>query len=260
MDVVEAGGVEVLHGADRRVVVGVPLGEDGGVDVDERVAVGLVVVALALLLLHHVALVVEVLLRHGVEQATVPVGLEPQGQLDGTGGHGLEVVGAVEPGRGVEAGALRHQGLEVLATAHVARTLEHQVLEEVREPGAAGRLVAGPDPDPDVHRDVGDRVVGADDDAQPVGERSSVDRVVQRHAGHPTASTRRRSAGTAGRASLTTQRCGGAPRARPPRRPRRRPGRWGCRGHALAAGRRWRGGRRPAARWPPARTGPGRGS
>ena len=81
--VVQARGVEVLHRADRRVVVGVALREHRGVDVDEGVAVGLVVVALALLLLDDVALVVEVLLGDGVEQVPVPVGLEPQGELDG---------------------------------------------------------------------------------------------------------------------------------------------------------------------------------
>ena len=83
----QARGVEVLHRADRRVVVGVALREDRGVDVDEGVAVGLVVVALALLLLDDVALVVEVLLRHGVEEVTVPVGLEPERELDRARGH-----------------------------------------------------------------------------------------------------------------------------------------------------------------------------
>ena len=201
MDVLEARGVEVLHRADRRVVVGVALGEERGVDVDERVAVGLVVVPLALLLLDDVALVVEVLLRHGVEEVAVPVGLEPEGELDGPGGDGLEVVGAVEPRRRVEPAALGHQRLEVLAAAHVARALEHQVLEEVREAGATGRLVARPDPDPEVHRDVRDGVVGAHDDPQPVGQRAAVDGVVQRHGGHPT-SARRRPTGGSGSAGV----------------------------------------------------------
>ena len=38
---------------------GMALGEEGGVDVAHDIAVGDVVVALALLLLHHIALVVE---------------------------------------------------------------------------------------------------------------------------------------------------------------------------------------------------------
>ncbi len=78
---------EVLHRPDRRVVVRVPLGEDGGVDVDERGAVRLVVVPLALLLLDDVALVVEVLLGQRVEEVGVPVGLEPERELEGALGH-----------------------------------------------------------------------------------------------------------------------------------------------------------------------------
>ena len=137
--VLEAGRVEVLHRPDRRVVVGVPGGEHRGVHLDEGRAVGHVVVALALLLLDHVPLVVEVLLRDRVEQVPVPVGLHPEGQLVGTLGDGLEVVGAVEPGRRVEAAALGHQPGEVLAAGDVPRPLEHQVLEEVGEAGAPGR-------------------------------------------------------------------------------------------------------------------------
>jgi len=177
----QARGVEVLHRPDGRVVVGVPLREGRGVEVDQGVAVGLVVIALALLLLDHVALVVQVLLGHGVEEVPVPVGLEPQRQLDGPLRHGLEVVRAIEPGRRVQPSALGHERLEVLTARHVLRALEHQVLEEVGEPGPTGRLVARPHPHPQVDRDVRDGVVGAHHDAQPVGQRAAVDRVVQRH-------------------------------------------------------------------------------
>ena len=169
VDVLEARGVEVLHRPDRRVVVGVALGEDRGVDVDEGVAVGLVVVALALLLLDDVALVVEVLLRHRVEEVPVPVGLEPEGELDRAGGHRLEVVGAVEPRRGVEPAALGHERLEVLPAAHVARPLEHQVLEEVGEPGAPGRLVARADADPEVEVTLGTVWSGLTTTRSPLG-------------------------------------------------------------------------------------------
>ena len=110
----------------------------------------------------------------------MPVGLEPQRELEGTGRHRLEVVRAVEPRRGVEPGALVHEGREVLARRDVAAALEHQVLEEVGEAGASGGLVAGADADPQVHRDVGHRVVLADDDAQAVGERVLRERVGDR--------------------------------------------------------------------------------
>ena len=177
VDVLEARGVEVLHRPDRRVVVGVAVGEDRGVDVGEGVAVGHVVVALPLLLLDDVALVVEVLLGQRVEQVPVPVGLQPEREVQGALGDRLEVVGAVEPGRRVETAALGHQRAEVLAALDVARALEHQVLEEVGEPGPPGRLVPRPDAHPEVHGDGRDGVVLGDDHPQAVGQRALGDGV-----------------------------------------------------------------------------------
>ena len=65
-------------------------------------------------------------------------------------GQRLEVVRAVQRGRGVErpAGAL-HQA-EVLALFDVRRALEHHVLEQVREAGLAGLLVLAADRVPQV--------------------------------------------------------------------------------------------------------------
>ena len=65
-------------------------------------AVGPVVVAPALLVLHDLALVVQVLLAQRVEQRAHAVGLEPERELELVRRHRLEVVGAVEPGRAVE--------------------------------------------------------------------------------------------------------------------------------------------------------------
>ena len=59
--------------------------------------------------------------------------------------------------------------VEVLAV-HVLRTLEHQVLEEVREPRAAFHLVLGAHSVPEVDLDKGDRVVFAEDDMQAIVE------------------------------------------------------------------------------------------
>ena len=53
----------------------------------------------------------------------------------------------------------------------VLRALEHQVLEQVREAGAAGHLVGGPDVVPEVHRDDRQPVIGADDHFEPVRKR-----------------------------------------------------------------------------------------
>ena len=63
-------------------------------------AVGLVL-ALALLVLHHAALLVERLLVDRAEQVAHAVGLHPQRHVERGGRHVLEVVGAVELGGAV---------------------------------------------------------------------------------------------------------------------------------------------------------------
>ena len=103
--VLNGGGVQILHRADHGVPVRV-VRREGQLDQPaHRVAVRNVVVPLALLLLDHLALVVQVRLGEGVQQAAQPVGLQPQRQVQAAGGQGLEVVGPVEPGGGVDRGA-----------------------------------------------------------------------------------------------------------------------------------------------------------
>ena len=60
----------------------------------------------------------------------------------------------------------------MLGLGHVARALEHEVLEEVREAGPAGLLVARANHVPDVYGDDRRQVVGRDDHAQAVVERA----------------------------------------------------------------------------------------
>ena len=165
---------------------GWPLGKDQALQALVPVPVGLVVVALALLVLHHVALVVQLLLVHGRQHPAHPVGLQPERQLQVVRRHRLEVVGAVEPGAGVQraAGAL-HQ-LEVPVLGHVLRALEHHVLEEVGEAGPAGLLVPGADAVPQVHRDHRNRRVLREDDLEAVGEGVSLDRDRQQTHGRTT--------------------------------------------------------------------------
>ena len=57
-------------------------------------------------------------------------------------------------------------------------SLEHQVLEQVREPGHAGALVLRPDVVPDVDRDDRHVMVLVDDDVEAIGERSLGEREV----------------------------------------------------------------------------------
>ena len=59
----------------------------------------------------------------------------------------------------------------MLGLGHVARALEHEVLEQVREAGAAGLLVARANDVPDVDGHHGREMVRRDDHAQAVGQR-----------------------------------------------------------------------------------------
>lgn len=103
--VLQGGGVEVGHGADGGVVVRVAVGEGERGELLEGGAVGHVVVALAALVLDDVALVLHGRVVQGGEQRAHPVGLQPEGELQLVGGHGLEVVGALEAGGAVERAA-----------------------------------------------------------------------------------------------------------------------------------------------------------
>ena len=99
--ILQARRVEILHGADRWVVVRMPL----RIREREQLKVGgpvrLVVVAGALLVLHHIALVIEVRLIECGEERSESVRLHPENQLHPFGWHRGEVVGAIEPGGGV---------------------------------------------------------------------------------------------------------------------------------------------------------------
>lgn len=168
--VVEGGGVEVGHRADGGVVVGVAVGEGERGELLERGAVGHVVVALAALVLDDVALVLHRRVVEGGEQRAHPVGFQPEGEFELVGRHRLEVVGALEARGAVERAAGSLHEFEVAVVGDVGGALEHQVLEQVGQPGAALDLVAGADVVPEA--DGGDRgeVVLGEDDPQAVGQ------------------------------------------------------------------------------------------
>ena len=133
-------------------------------------AVGPVVVRPALLVLHDLALVVEVLLAERVEERGHAVRLEPQAEVELVRRQRFEVVGPIQPGRAVHRAAGSLDQRDVLGLGDVARALEHHVLEEVREPGLARLLVLGSDVVPDVDRNDRSEVVLGDDQAQAVGQ------------------------------------------------------------------------------------------
>src|SRR5690606_15371472 len=169
LHVLERGRVEVVHRADGGVVVRVPFGVHGLGDHLAELAVGLVL-ALALLVLDHAALFVEHLLVDRAEQVAHAVGFHPQRHVQRGGRHVLEVVGAVGVGGAVHVGrAGLLERLEVLARV-VLGTVEHQVLEQVREAAAPGRLVLAAHAVPDVDRHDRGLVVLVHDHGQAVGQ------------------------------------------------------------------------------------------
>jgi hypothetical protein len=150
-------------------VVGMPLGKARREDTVEDLAVGLVL-ALALLVLHHTALFVDGLLVERAQQVAHAVGFHPERAIERRGGHVLEIVGAVGAGGAVlVGGADLLEGLEELA-AVVLGTLEHQVLEPVRELLPVGGLVLAAHVVPDVDRDDRRLAVGVHDDGEPIVE------------------------------------------------------------------------------------------
>jgi hypothetical protein len=142
-------------------------GEQGRVDVLPDPPIRLVV-TLAFFVLHHPALLVEFRLGDGAEEMAHAVGFQPQGAVQRVARHRLEIVGAVEPGGGIEIrGAEALQRAQVF-TVVVLRALEHQVLEQVGKAGAATHFVLRADVVPDVDRDDRRLVVLVNDHGEPV--------------------------------------------------------------------------------------------
>ena len=111
------------------------------------------VVALALFVLDHPPLVIELLLGDGPQQVAHAIAFQEQGPVEGTDRDGLEIVGPIEPGGPVEVrGAHFLQRLEEVARG-VFRAVEHQMLEEVGEARATRRFVLRADAVPDRDRD-----------------------------------------------------------------------------------------------------------
>ena len=117
-------------------------------------------------LAHDVLLVLQVLGRDF--ERPHAVGFEPHGGLERVRGHDLEIIRVIEARRPVQDAAVLVDDTDVLEFAHVLGSLEHHVLEQMREACAILRL----DPESDAVHDLDrhDRrgMVFADDDAKAV--------------------------------------------------------------------------------------------
>ncbi len=140
------------------------------VDQDLRDAVRLVLDALAPLVLDDVALGVDGLGRHGIQQVAHAIRFEEERKLQRVGRHIDPVVGPVVLRRSVVVAAGGFEPRIELAGLDVSGSHEHQMFEEVREPGAAGALARGAHVVPHVHGDDWHFVVLVQDHREAVGQ------------------------------------------------------------------------------------------
>ena len=170
LHLVELHGVQIGDLADGGPVVRVVGREQRREHRHRRQPVGAVLVVLTPFVQHDITLIRELRLRQRRQQVAHAIGFHPQRELERVGRHDFPVVGAVGVGRSVQCRARGLQRRKVAAVV-VLRALEHQVLEQVREPGVAQALVLGPDVIPEVDRD---------DRARAILVQQHVETVVQR--------------------------------------------------------------------------------
>ncbi len=126
------------------------------------------VLALPLLVLHDAALLIQFLLVDGADEVPHAIRLEPQRQIERAHRHVLVIVRTVEPRGAVHlGGAGRLERAEELVV-EVLRAIEHEVLEQMREAGAARPLVLAAHVVPHVHGDDRRLVVLVHDHGEPV--------------------------------------------------------------------------------------------
>ena len=140
--VVDGGGLEILHAADDRVLVRV---HRIGLVVHQlrQQAERAVLVAPAALFLDHLPLGLEGLLVDA--ERGHPIRLQPQDQRQILGGDRLQERGRVLGRIGVALAPHSGDEREMRVRGHVPGALEHHVLEQMGEPGAAGPFVLRPD-------------------------------------------------------------------------------------------------------------------
>ena len=183
---------EVLHVIDRRLLeLGQIADHRPGIGIRLRIhrrrgdlegaAVGLIVRALAALVLDDVALRRELRRVELVEQEAHAIGLDPEHALEIVRRNGLVVVRAVVARRAVVGNAAHAFGEAVVQPVrYMRRAREHHVLEHVGEPRVPRHLVLGADMVPDVDGDLGNGVVRSEDDVEPIRQRHALQRNVDR--------------------------------------------------------------------------------
>ena len=151
-DFIELGGIEVGDLANRRPVVRMVRRKQRRQHRHRREAVRAVFVVLAPFVQHDITLIGELGVGQSRQQKSHPIGFHPQREFERVRRHHLPVVGPVGIGRSVQRRAGALQGRKIPAVV-MLRSFEHQMLEQMREPGVTGRFVFGTDVVPEIHRD-----------------------------------------------------------------------------------------------------------
>ncbi len=151
-DVIVTGGGEIFHVADGRPVIRMILRVQHLAEDDFCHAVRLVLVTLPPLVFDDVALTVDALWRHGVQQIRHAIGFEEERQLERVRRDIDEIVRPVIVRRTVVAPPGTFEQRVEFAFLNVLGTLEHQVLEQVCKTRSPGSLIGRPDVVPHVHR------------------------------------------------------------------------------------------------------------
>jgi len=108
--------------------------------------------------------------RERRQQIPHAIRFHPQRELERARWHNFPIVRAIAVGGSVERRAGALQRLKVAAIV-MLRSLEHQMLEQVRKSGVAGPLVFRTDVIPEVHGDDRAGVVFVQQDVEAIGER-----------------------------------------------------------------------------------------
>src|SRR4051812_5175087 len=150
-DIVQRRCGKIFHRSDQRVLKRMRWGEYQLLHLLEHRTVWLVVHRAPALVLHDIALSVQLLLSHRRQKLTHAVGFQPKSQGKLIRWDSLEVIRALEPGRPVERSTRALDQLEVLVGSDVLRTLKQHVLEQMRESRSSGFLVRRSDVIPEIH-------------------------------------------------------------------------------------------------------------
>ena len=151
LHVFELHRAQILDRTDRQPVIGMVGRKQRRAQCHQRHPVRPVLVVLPPLVEHDIALRLEPLARQRRQQVPHAIGFHPERQLQRASRHDFPVVGAIAVGGSVEQRSRLLERQEETAVVMLG-PFEHQVFEQVREPGTADTFVLRSDVVPEIDR------------------------------------------------------------------------------------------------------------